>query len=157
MVGTLKKALQKVTRSESKEWDRSLEDVLYRYSRKPGTDGIGPFEILYSVKPRFLIEPSVCAPGAEVLSHARDFELAMALINRAERLVPRTDHTDTRYEIDDMVLLRRGRLPVGSKFQARMWLGPYKVISAYHPRYVFGNSPGRNSRKPVHVRRLNQY
>ncbi len=28
MVGTLKKALQKVTRSESKEWDKSLEDVL---------------------------------------------------------------------------------------------------------------------------------
>ncbi len=28
-VGTLKKALQEVTRSESKEWDQSLEDVLY--------------------------------------------------------------------------------------------------------------------------------
>ena len=24
----------------------------------------------------------------------------------------------------------------GSKFQARMWLGSYKVISPHHPRYV---------------------
>ena len=77
MVGILKKALQKVTQSESKEWDRSLEDVLYGYSHKPGTDGIAPFEIFYGVKPRFSIEPSVCAPGAEVLSLARPFELAM--------------------------------------------------------------------------------
>ena len=157
MVGTLKKALQEVTRCESKEWNQSLEDALYGYRRKPGTDGVTPFEILYGVKPRFSIEPSLCVPRAEVLSHARPSELAMALINRAERLVPRTVHRDRRYEIGDMVFLRRGSLPVGSKFQACMWLGPYKLISAHHPRYVLENTPGRKSRKPVHVRRLRRY
>ena len=65
----------------------------------------------------------------------------MALINRAERLMLRTVHGDTCYQIGDMVLLRRGRLPEGSKFQARMWLGPCKVISAHHPRFELENSP----------------
>ncbi len=136
MVGTLKKALQKVTRNESKECNESLEDVLYGYRRRLRTDGIAPFEILLGVKPRFSIEPSVRTPVAEVLSRARFFELAMALINSAERLVPHTVHGDTRYQIGAMVLLRRGRLPEGSKFQARMWQGPYQVISAHHPCYI---------------------
>ena len=65
----------------------------------------------------------------------------MALIKRAERLVPRTVHGGTRYEIGKMVLLRHGRQLVGSKFRARLWLGPYKVIYAYHPRYVLENAP----------------
>ncbi len=69
--------------------------MLYGYRREPGTDGITPFEILDGVKPRFSIEPSVCAPGAEILSQTRPFKLAMALINRSERLVPRTVHGDT--------------------------------------------------------------
>ena len=85
MIGTVKKALQKVTQSESEECDQSLEAVLYRYRRSPGTDGIPPLELLFGVEPRFSIEPSVRTPGAEVLSHARSFEPAMALINRAER------------------------------------------------------------------------
>ena len=67
---------------------------------------------------RFSIEPSVRTPGAEVLSHARSFELATALINRAERLVPRTVHGNTHCKIGGMVLLRRGRLPEVSKFQS---------------------------------------
>ena len=66
MVGTLKKALQKVTQSESKEWDASLENVLYGYRRRPGPDGVAPFEILFGVKPRFAIESSVVIPGEEV-------------------------------------------------------------------------------------------
>ena len=82
MVGTQKKALQTVTQSECKEWDQSLEDVLYGYRRR--------------VKPKFSILPSVRTPGAEVLYRARSFELALALINPAERLVPRTVHGDTR-------------------------------------------------------------
>ncbi len=62
MVENLKKALQKVTQSESKEWNQSLEDVLYRYRRRLGTDGIAPFEILFGVKPRFSIEPAYVHP-----------------------------------------------------------------------------------------------
>ncbi len=87
--------------------DQSLEDVLYGCRCRPGADLIAPFEILFGVKPGFSTEPSVPTPGAEVLSHARSFELAMVLINRAERLVPLTVHGDTRYQLGDMVVLRR--------------------------------------------------
>ncbi len=90
MVGTLKNALQEVTRSESNEWDASHENVLYGYRRRPGPDGVALFEILFKVKPRFAIESSGAISGTELLSNARPFELALALINRAERLVPRT-------------------------------------------------------------------
>ncbi len=157
MIGTVKKALQKVTQSESKEWDQSLEAVLYGYRRRPGTDRIPPFELLFGVEPIFSIEPSVRTPEAEVLPHARSFELAMALVNHAERLVSSTVHGDYRYLIGDMVLLRHGRQPERSKFQARMWLGPYKFISAHHCRYVLEYAPGRKSRTPVHCRRSRQY
>ncbi len=88
IVGTLKKALQKVTRSESKDWDASNGNVLIGYRRRAGTDGVGPFEMLFGVKPVLAIESSVATPGEEVLAKARPFKLALALINRAERLVP---------------------------------------------------------------------
>ncbi len=157
MIGTLKKALQKVTRSESKEWDASLENVLYGYRRGPGPDGVAPCEILLGVKPRFATESSGTIRGEELLANARPFELKMALINRAERLVPRILQNKAHYQIGDMVLLRRGRQAEGSKFEARMWLGPFKVISVAHPRYVLENAPGRKSRKPVHFSRLCRY
>ncbi len=95
MVGTLKKASQKVSQSESKECDQSLEDVLCGCRGSPGTDGIVLFEILFVVKPRFSTEPSVYTTGAEVLSHTRSFKIAMALMNRAERLVPRSVYATT--------------------------------------------------------------
>ena len=157
MVGTLKKALQKVTRSESKEWDASLENVLYGYRHRPGPDGVAPFEILFGVKPRFAIEWSGAVPGEEVLDNARPFELALALINRAERLVPRPLQEEAHYQIGDRVLLRRGKQPEGSRFEARMWLGPFKLISDEHSLYVLENAPERKPRKPVHFRRLRRY
>ncbi len=154
MVGTLRKALQYVIRSDFKEWVQSLEDMLYGYGRGPGTDGIAPFGILSGVKLSFSIDLSLCTLGAEVLSHAGPFELAVVLIYRAESLVPRTVFGSTRYQIGDMVFLRHGRLPQGSKFQARMWLGSYEVIYAYRPYYLLGNASRRNSRKLVHFRRF---
>ena len=87
------------------------------------------FENLLGVKPRFAIESSGSVPGEEVLANTRPFELALALINRAERFVPRTFQKEAHYQIGDIVLLRRGKQPEGSKFEARMWLGPLKVIS----------------------------
>ncbi len=114
MVGTPKKALQKVSRSESKKWDQSLENILYGCMRRPGTDGIAPFEILFGVKPRLLIEPSVCTSGAEVLSRARPFELPLVLINRAVRLVPRSLRKEPHYQVGDRVLLRHDKKPEGS-------------------------------------------
>ncbi len=115
--------------SESKEWDASLENVLYGNRRRPRPDGVEPFQILFGVKPRFTIESAGTSPGEEVLANARPFELAMGLISRAERLVPRILQKEAHYQIGDMVLLRCGRQPEGSKSEARMWLGPFKVIS----------------------------
>ena len=80
----------------------------------------------------FAIESSGVTPGEEVLGNDRPFELALALTNRAERLVPRTLQKEMHYQIVDRVLLRRGRQPEGSRFEARMWLGPFKVISVEH-------------------------
>ncbi len=54
---------------------------------------------------------------------ARTYSVIMRLFKRVKQ-GPRTVHGDTHYQLGDMVLLRRGRLPEGSKFQARMWLGP---------------------------------
>ncbi len=70
MPGTMKKALQKLTRSESKEWDASLESVLYGYRRRTGPDGVAPFEISFRVKLRFAVEPYDAIPRAEALSNA---------------------------------------------------------------------------------------
>ena len=157
IVGTLNDALQKVTRSESKEWDAYLDNVLYGYRRRPGPDGAAPFETLFRVKPRFAIESSSATPGEEVLANARPFELSLALTNRAELLVPRTFPKEARYQIGSRVLLRSGKQSEGPIFEARMWLGPYKVISVEHPRYVLENAPGRKSRKPLQFRRLRRY
>ena len=81
---------------------------------------MAPFEILFGVKPRFAIEYSGAVPGEAVLANARPFELALALINRAERLIPRTLQTEAHDQIGDRVLLRRGKKPEGPKFEARM-------------------------------------
>ncbi len=91
------------------------------------------------------------------MANARPFELALELINRAERLLPCTLQKEAHYQIGDRLLLRRGKQQEGSKFEKRMWLGPFKVISVEQPRYVLENAPGRNSRKPVYCRRLRPF
>ena len=105
IAGTLKKALQKVTRSESKECDASLENVLYRYRRRPRPDRVVRLEILFCVKPRFAIESTGAITGEEVLANARPFELALESMNCAERLVPRIPQKEWLYQIGDRVLL----------------------------------------------------
>ena len=91
------------------------------------------------------------------MANALPFELALALTKRTERLVPRTFQKEARYQIGDRVLLRRGKEPEGSKFEARMWLGPFNVISVEQPRYLLEIAPGRKSRKSVHFRLLRRY
>ncbi len=86
------------------------------------------FEILFGFNPRFAKESSCAISGEKVLVNARRFELAMALINRAERLAQRALENDVRYQIVDIVLVRPGKHLEGSKFQARMCLEPFKVI-----------------------------
>ena len=109
------------------------------------------------VKPRFAVEPYDAIPGAEVLSNNRPLELAMALINRADRLVLRAIRKGARHQIGDKVLLRLGWQPERSKFAAQIWLGPFNVISVEHPSYGLENAPGRKSKKPAHFRRLHPY
>ncbi len=125
--------------------------MLYERRRRPGQDRAEHFEILFGVKPRFV------SPGDAVLAHARLFELAMALINRAERLVPRTLQKEAGYQIGDMLLCRSGKQPEGSKFDARVWLGPFKVISVERPGYALENALARRSTEPVHFKRLRRY
>ncbi len=130
-----------MTRSESKGLDASLEDGIYGYRRRPGSDGVTTFEVLFRVKPRFGSESSVASQGEKILTNARSFELAMASINLVERIVPCTLQNEVRYQIGDMVLLRHGKQPEGSNFEARTWLGPFKVISVEHARYALVNAP----------------
>ncbi len=99
------------------------------------------------------MESSGTTPAEEVLANARPFELAMAYINRAKRYVSRILQNEMHYEIGDMVLLRRGRQPKGSKFEAKMWVCPFEVMSVKHPRYVLKNALGRNSTKHVLFKR----
>ncbi len=73
-----------------------------------------------SGKPRFSVESSGSISGEEVLANARSFELALALINRAKRLVHRTLQEEAHSRISDMVLLRLGKQSEVSKFEARM-------------------------------------
>ncbi len=81
----------------------------------------------------------------------------MALIYLAEHLVLRIIHREEWHQIGDLVLLRHDNEPEGSKFQAPMWLGPFKVISTDDPRYGLETARGKSSRKPIHFRRLRRY
>ena len=54
---------------------------------------------------------------------------------RARRVVPRMKTEEQKFITGDWVLLRRGKQPKGSKFEARMLLGPYKVRTVQHQRY----------------------
>ena len=129
MVGTLKKGLQKLTSSESKEWEISTENVLYGYRCRPGIDGMAPSEIPIGVKLRFAIESTDTAPGEDVSANARPFELALALTNGAERLVPCTLQKESRYLASDMVLLRPSKQPEGHKVQPRICFWPVREVS----------------------------
>ena len=53
MVGTVKRALQKIFRANMSDLDLCLDQVLYGYSRHSSTDDKSPFEVLYGVKSRF--------------------------------------------------------------------------------------------------------
>ena len=137
------------------DWDLCLDQVLFGYSRRSSTDGKSPFEVLYGVKSRFSEENE--ASILPSTNEAREFELAIALAARAERVVPRMVTEEQKFKTGDWVLLRRGNQPKGSKFEARMWLEPYQVNTVQYPRYELENAPGRRSRKPVHVRRIRLY
>ncbi len=131
--------------------------MLFGYKLRYGRDRLVLFETLYRVKPRFSIEPSGVGHGEKFLVNARPFERATALINRAVHLLPCTPHDEVRYQVSELVLLSPDKQSEGRKFQARMCLGSFKVISVEYLHYVLGNAPGKKSRKHVHLRRLRQY
>ena len=53
MVGTIKRALQKMCWANMSDRDLSLDHVLYGYRQRSSTDGKSPFEVLYGFKYRF--------------------------------------------------------------------------------------------------------
>ena len=118
-VGNLKKALEKV--------DVPLENLFFGYRRSPGPDG--------GFKSRFTIESSDTTPREEVLANTQPFDLALALIYRAERSVPCSFQKAAGYQIGDMVLRRHGKQPDGPVFQTRMCLDPFRAVSVRHLRH----------------------
>ncbi len=65
MVGTLKRAVQKVAASKmSQDWDVFLGSIRGGYRRRLGTDGKSSFEILFGIKPRFSFEAPHYGPIA---------------------------------------------------------------------------------------------
>ena len=125
MVGTIKRALQKMCRVNMSDWDLWLEKVLYGYRRRSSTEGKSPFEVLYGVQSRFSEENETS--NLPSTKEAREFELAIALSEHAERAVRRMVKGEQKLKTGDWVLLRKRKQPKGFKFEARMWLGPYKV------------------------------
>ena len=110
---------------------------------------MAPCEILLGIKPRFAVESSDELPGKELLANSLPYEQELALMNRAKPFVPRTDKKEVRYQIAEMVLLRGSKQTKGPKFQASMWVGPFKVAFTPHPPSELENASGRRSRKPV--------
>ena len=65
MVGTLKRAVQKVAAStRSQDWNVCLGRILGGYRGRPSTDGKSPFEVLFGIKPRFSFEAPHYGPIA---------------------------------------------------------------------------------------------
>ena len=52
-VGTVKRAMQRMMRTEDIEWYAWIDGVLHGYRHRQREDGKSPFEILYGVQPRF--------------------------------------------------------------------------------------------------------
>ena len=137
------------------DWDLCLDQVLYGYRLRSGTGGKSPFKVLSGIKSRFSDENE--ASILPSTKESREFELAIALAARAERVVSRMVTEEQKFKTGDWVLLGRGNQPKLSKFEAQMWMEPYNVRTVMHPPYEYENSPGRRSRKPVRVRHLRLY
>ena len=89
MVGTLKRAIQKVVIScKDRDWDECLSEVLGGYCRRTGTDEKYPFETLLGIRPRF----AVYSPQFELIAFNTnffgEFDIAIAKSLRALRIVP---------------------------------------------------------------------
>ncbi len=104
VIENLERALHKVTRSEFKECNASLENVLYEYRRRKGPDEVAPFALLVGVKPSFAVEFFDAIPGEEAYANDRTFKLAREVKNHIKRLVPRGMRKELRYQIGYMAL-----------------------------------------------------
>ena len=140
-----------------KEWDICIPDVLTGYRRKPGFDGNSPFEILYGIKPRTQPVPPMIDTLPHDASIIREFEMAMTIALRANRLVPMGSTKGKPFETGDLVLLPLGKDKGGPKISAKLWSGPYEILTAKHLAYVLRNFRGRRSRQPIYARRLRLY
>ncbi len=134
MVDTLKKSIQRMMHSELIEWDECLDKVVYGYRRRRGNDGRSPFEVIFGVIPRLAGQQSVNVLPISTMETSRLFELVMAIVWPAERIVQRSIVDDAiRFKVGDKVLLTRGTKSSGPKINNRLWLGPYTVTAVNHP------------------------
>ena len=90
MVGTLKRAIQKVVVSNNdRNWEDCLGEILGGYRRRPGLDLKSPFEILFGIRPRFAVEPPQLDLDAFITDLAREYKVAIAKSAIVSLIVPR--------------------------------------------------------------------
>lgn len=157
MVGTLKRAIKKMVLSTEVQWDECLERVLQGYRSRPNACGISPFAVLFSVRPRFSTEPPPLDVHGRDVALMREFEVASMKAIRAARLIPVSSPSEPTFKVGDLVLLRRGKNITGPKLLKSDWSGLFTVKKEKHPQYLLEQDNGRQSRKPVHARRLRKY
>ncbi len=157
MVRMLKVAMQKTAGSAIGTWDRVLARVLAGYRRRPGTNGLSPFEMMYEVVPRFE-EHRQQGPSMN-RSQARFSEVATILAKRADPVATPRRVAGASFAVGDLVLLYNKNLLLGLKvpFGTARWTGPYIVYAADHPRYALRTSDGRRTCRGVHARRITAY
>ena len=165
MVGTIKRAIGKMARSNPLDWDLAVSKVLYGYRRRHLSSGFSPFQLLYGVVPRMHLEthPTSNIPdsspshlSAETFALAADRATHVAKMNfkRSKEIPTKT------FQVGEFVLVARGKsLSSFIKWPAfsSKFYGTCMVVSANHPRYGLVSPHNRYSRQDIHARRLVRY
>lgn len=81
MIGTFKRALDKVAQSSSKDWEQVIPPILQLYRARKGRDGVSLFQLLFGTTPRSHLKrvpfidreekERTYHPGARLISVAR--------------------------------------------------------------------------------------
>ena len=83
MVGTLKRAIQKIVVSNrARAWHKSLGEMFGGYRRRPVTDGKSLLEKLFGIQFRFLFEPNRLDVVSFNTDLAREFEIEIVKSDR---------------------------------------------------------------------------
>ena len=159
MVGTLKRAIQKVVvRNNDCNWDDCLAEIFGGYRRWPRKNKKSSFEILFGIRPRFAFKPTQLDLVAFSHDLAREFEFAIAKSARVSRMIPRVaEKWTSKFKVGQNVIVQRGRKERGSKIESTNWHGPFFFKEENHTRYQLRTDNRRKFRRPTHAKRLKPY